>query len=425
MIRIITDVLWSTAIIFLLGGGIYFTIALKFPQFKFKRMIKGLTQTSNNVSPYQSLTMSLAARIGVGSLAGIALAIYIGGPGTIFWIWITSIITSVNTYCESYLALKYQEKDNNSYKGGPAYYIKNGLNNKKLAFIYALFIIISYIFGFITIQANTISKSLKSFLNINPLIVGIILSILTGYIIFKGLNKIIDITSKMVPIMGIGYLFISIIIFILNYNKVPEILNLIISSAFDIKTFGIGILSTFIIGIQRGIFSTESGLGSASIATSTSYVKDKKSLSLAQILGIYFTIFIVCTSTAFIILSSNYKILKLNNINGIELTEYALKYHLGSIGKIILLFIILSFAFSTIIAGYYYGESNMNFISPNKTKIFILKILTIILVIIGSIISSTLLWNIVDIFVASLAIINMYSLIKMRKEIINDFYKKE
>lgn len=425
MIRIITDFLWSTAIIFLLGGGIYFTLVLRFPQFKFKSMIKGLKKSNNNVSPYQSLTVSLAARIGVGSLAGIALAIYIGGPGTIFWIWITSIITSVNTYCESYLALKYQEKDNNNFKGGPAFYIKNGLKNKRLAIIYAILIIISYIFGFITIQANTISKSLIGYLSINPLIIGIILALLSGYIIIKGLNKIIDITSKMVPIMGIGYLVISLIIIILNYSKIPDVLSIIISSAFDIKTFGIGILSTFVIGIQRGIFSTESGLGSASIATSTSYVKDKKNLSLSQVLGIYFTTFIICTSTAFIILSSNYKMIDLKNINGIELTEYALSYHLGSIGKIILLLIIISFAFSTIIAGYYYGESNIKFLTNNKLIINLLKIVTVLLIIIGSVISSNLLWNLVDIFVACLAIINMYSLIKLRKEIINDFYKKE
>lgn len=424
MLKIIEDILWSTAIVFLVGGGIYFSFKLKFSQFQLKNLLKGLKK-NNNTSPLQSLFLSLGARIGVGSLAGIALAIYIGGPGSVFWIWVISLITAINTYCESYLALKYQEKEKNNYKGGPAYYIKKGLNNQKLAYIYAILIILSYIFGFIPIQANTITKSLQNIINLSPLTIGIILSLLTGYIIFNGINKIIDITSKIVPIMGLGYLVISLIIIIKNINNIPNIIFLIIRSAFNIKTAGIGVFSTFIIGIQRGIFSTESGLGSGSIATAITYTTNKKELSLFQILGIYFTTFIICTSTALIILTSNYNTITLRNINGIELTEYAFLFHLGPIGKILLLLLILSFAFSTIISGYYYGENNLNFLVQNKTLLNILKIITIILIICGCLFPSHYLWNTIDIFVACLAIINMYTIIKLRREIINDFYYKK
>ncbi len=428
MLKVLTDILWSTAIILLLGGGIYFTIKLKFPQFKFKRMFASLKhKDSKNISPFQSLTMSLAARIGVGSLAGIALAIYIGGPGTIFWIWVTTIFTSVNSFCESYLGAKYQEKDGRDYKGGPAFYIDKGLKNKKLAKLYAIIIIISYVVGFMTIQSNTITKSLEDYLSISPLIIGIILALLSGYIIWKGLEEIVSTTSKMVPVMGTIYLLTSFIIVITNINKVPNIIKIIISDAFNLKSAGLGIISTFIIGIQRGIFSTEAGLGSGAIASSTSNVKDKLGLGLLQILGIYFTSFIICTSTAFIILLSDYNIVNFNDINGIEITQYALKYHLGSIGNVFLIFSILSFAFSTIIAGYYYGESNLKYLIKNikPYHISIFKIITIILLVFGSITSPTILWAIVDILVAILAIINMYSIIKMRKEIIIDYQNKK
>lgn len=428
MLKIITDILWSTAIILLLGGGIYFTIKLSFPQFRLKKMIAGLKNDHNQeVSPFKSLTMSLAARIGVGSLAGIALAIYIGGPGTIFWIWVTSIFTSVNSFCESYLGAKYQEKDGNAYKGGPAFYIDKGLKNKKLARIYALLIIVSYVVGFLTIQANTITKSMQEYVSLSPIIIGIILALISGYIIWKGLDGIVAITSKMVPIMGGAYLITSLVIIFLNLKLLPGMIKLIISSAFNIKTATSGILSTFIIGIQRGIFSTEAGLGSGAIASSTSSVKNKIGLGLVQILGIYFTSFIICTSTAFIILMSDYTTINFQDINGIELTQYALSYHLGKFGIIFLILSIISFAFSTIIAGYYYGESNLKYLVKNLSnkKLNLFKCLTVILLIFGSIISPTILWNIIDILVACLAVINMYSLIKLRKEIIFDYKKNK
>ena len=424
MFNILTDILWSIAIIFLLGGGLYFSIKLGFPQFKIKELFKGFKgDDKSTVSPFKSLTMSLAARVGVGSLAGIALAIYIGGPGTIFWIWITGIITSVNSFCESYLGAKYQEKDDDAYKGGPSYYIAKGLKNKKLAIIYSILIIIAYIVGFMTIQANTITTSINNYYEIDPLITGIILAIISALSIMKGLDRIVNITSKLVPVMGIGYILLSIVVIIMNIEKIPSILIEIVTSAFNSKAISGGVISTFLIGIQRGVFSTEAGLGTGSIASSCSHSKNKIGLGLIQILGIYFTVFVVCTSTALLILTSDYTNLNLTNINGIELTQYALNYHLGKIGIIILILSVISLAYSTIVAGYYYGESSLKYLIKNVTKkhINILKTVTIILLIIGSVTSATLLWNIVDILVAILSIINMYALIKLRKEIIIDY----
>lgn len=428
MTNILTDILWSIAIIFLLGGGLYFSIALGFPQLKIKSLFKGFkADNKSNVSPFKSLTMSLAARVGVGSLAGIALAIYMGGPGTIFWIWVVGIITSINTFCESYLGAKYQEKDGTAYKGGPSFYISKGLNNKKLASLYSILIIIAYIVGFMTIQANTITTSIHNYYQIEPLVIGIILAFISALSIMKGLDRIVNITSKLVPIMGIGYILLSILIIIMNIEKIPSVLLEIITGAFDTKAISGGIISTFIIGIQRGVFSTEAGLGTGSIATSTSHTNNKINLGLIQILGIYFTVFIVCTSTALLILTSDYTSLSFENMNGIELTQYALSYHLGKTGIIVLMLSVISLAYSTIVAGYYYGESSLKYLLKNVSnkQINILKIVTVILLLIGSVISATLLWKIVDILVAILAIINMYALIKLRKEIIIDYKNKK
>lgn len=422
-------ILWSTAIVFLIGGGLYFTLKLKFNQLRFLSMFKSLKHSDNEkISPFSALTMSLAARIGVGSLSGIALAIYMGGPGTIFWIWISSIITSANAFSESVLGVLYREKDGDVHKGGPAYYIDKGLNNKMLAKTYAVLIIIAYIFGFMTIQANTITTSVSNYIHIKPIIIGIILASITAYSIIRGVKGIVSVTNKLVPIMGIVYVLLSVYIIIVNFHQLGSILNLIIKSAFDIKSFGTGILSTFIIGVQRGVFSTEAGLGSGAIASSTTDSDDAVKIGLTQVLGIYFTSFIICTSTAIIILTSNYLSLNLSNINGIEITQYALQYHLNDLGVIILIFSIISFAFSTIIAGYYYGESNLKFLDKNikKTHILFLKLLTIILLILGSIVDSSIIWTIVDILVAIMAIINMYAIYNLREVVKNalHFHKK-
>lgn len=428
MFEILNNILWWIAIILLLGGGLYFSVKLGFPQLRFQSLFKGFEKDNkSSVSPFKSLTMSLAARVGVGSLAGIALAIYTGGPGSIFWIWVAAIITSINTFCESYLGAKYQEKDGDAYKGGPSFYIRKGLGNKKLASIYAILIIISYIVGFMTIQANTITTSIHDYYGFSPIIIGIILAIISGISIMRGLNEIASITSKLVPVMGIGYVLLSFIIIIMNWYKIPGVLFNIVSSAFDIKAVSGGIIATFIIGIQRGVFSTEAGLGTGAIASSCSHTDNKVNLGLIQILGIYFTVFVVCTSTAIIILTSDYLNLSFENMNGIELTQHALNYHLGKTGILVLMVSVITLAYSTIVAGYYYGESSLKYLIKNASnlQINVLKIVTVTLLIIGSVVSATLLWDIVDILVAILAIINMWTLLRLREEIIIDYKKNK
>lgn len=419
---------WGIATIFLLGGGIYFTTKLKGVQFHLKDMFKGFkVKKKSEISPFQTLMMALAARIGVGSLAGIALAIHLGGIGTIFWIWITTFLTVPNAFAESCLGVIYREKDGKYHKGGPAFYIEKGLAKKNLAKGYAILIIIAYITGFLTIQSNTIATSLKETLNFEPLITGVALAIISGTIIMKGVKGISNATGKLVPIMGAIYLVLTTIVLINNITIIPEIIFAIIKEAFNIKSAGFGIITTLMIGLERGIFATEAGLGSGAIASSASDSNNPVGQGLIQILGIYFTTFVICTGTALMILTTNYQELILSNINGIEITQYAFQFHLGNFGSQMLSLIILFFAFSTILTGYYYGEINLKFLYRGITEkhLFILKVVTVLLLIWGSIASAAFLWSLVDILVALMAIINMYAVFSLRKDIIYEYQRKK
>lgn len=411
MLKIIDSILWAIATILMVYSGVYFTYKLKFVQFNFKEMFRNIIKKEDNtISPFESLMMVLGGRIGVGSIAGIALAIYLGGIGSIFWMWIIGFISAANSFAETTLGVKYQEKDNNLYKGGPSYYIKNGLNNKKLGRLYAFIIVISQVFGFLSIQANTITNSI----NINTVISGLIITLISFIIINKSTKQLFKISSKLVPIMTLTYILASIFIIINNIDQIPNLFKSIIFEAFNFKSLGFGILASFIVGIQRGIFSNEAGLGTGAIAASTVKTKFPANQGYVQILGIYITTFLVCTATSLVILTSDINFLG-NNLNGIEITQNAFIYHLGNIGNIIVILSIILFAFSTILAGFYDAESNLKYLT-NKTNY--LKIVICIVLFISSIIPAKTIWEIVNILTAILAIINIYAIIKLKKDVI-------
>lgn len=424
--QMINKILWGIATIFLMGGGIYFTFRLKGVQFRFRDMIHSFHKESGEqISPFKTLTIATAARIGVGSLAGVALAIYMGGVGTIFWLWVSTLLVAANAFCESCLGMLYREKDGEFYNGGPAFYIKKGLGRQKLAMVYALLVLVAYILGFLTIQSNTMTKSLETLISIPNVAIGVVIALISFIVIYRGIGGIADFTAKLVPIMGIGYLLVTLFVILKNISLLPSIFYTIFSEAFTGRAVSAGVLGTALIGIQRGIFSNEAGIGTGAIASSTSDSNHPVGQGLVQVVGIYFTSLVICTATAFFILTSNYQNLVLDQVNGIEITRYAFAYHLGSLGEWFLVILILLFAFSTIITGYYYGESNLKFLVPNLSKknVFLLKLVTVLLLVWGSVASSTFLWNLVDILVALLAIINVYALIALRSDIFASYHK--
>lgn len=418
MLLAIEKISWGLATILLFSSGIYFTTKLRYPQFKFKTMWISIKKSGKGLN---TLNLTLAAKIGVGSLAGTALAVYIGGIGTIFWMWISMFICVINTYCESFLAVINRKTDKDgSFYGGPSFYIEKMLKNKSLAIIYAITIILAFIGGFLTIQVNTISKVLIDYINIKPVIIGMLVALLTCPIIFGGVNKISDICNKIVPIMTSIYLIATLGIIIVNFESSIIVIKNIILDAFNIKSTVSGIISTMLIGIQRGIFSNEAGIGTSAITAAT--VKDNfaKEQGYIQMIGVYIATLVICTTTAIVIMLSDYNTLSVIDPNGIEITKYAFNYHMGSLGTIMIIVTIILFAYSTIITGYYYGEANLKYLMKDSKKgIFILKIITLILLVLGSILSSTIIWSIADILVAVMAIINVYAIFKLRKHIKN------
>ncbi|MBQ1812800.1 MAG: amino acid carrier protein [Bacilli bacterium] len=389
-------------VLILLISGIYFSIKLRFKHLNMIRALKIIGRKEDGISSFQSLCISLASRIGVGSLSGVILSIYVGGIGSIFWMWIITLICSSNTMIESMLSVKYR---NGSNEGGPFYYMN--IFSNKMAFLYALVFIVAYIGGFLTIQSNTIAKVVS----INPIITGLLIVLFTSLIIFKGLKGIANTVSKIVPFVAIIYIISCLLIIFKNIDMISNIIISIVKNAFNIKSF--------IVGSTKAIFSTEAGIGTGAIASATSSNNNPSEQGLVQVFGIFFDTFVVSTLTAFVVILSPIIDLNINSLNGIELTRYAFIYHLSSVGSLILITSIILFAYSTIISGYYYLEVAIKFITK-KENMFNLKLITITLLFISTIISPSFIWEYIDIFVSILAIINTISLIILRKKVFND-----
>ncbi len=402
------SIIWYIASVLIIYSGIKYSIKYKFIQLNIEEIKKAIkSKSNNNVSPISSLCISLAAKIGVGSLSGIALAIYYGGIGTIFWICLISLIISINTYVECKLGIKYRIKNKDNYLGGPSYYIKKCLNNKKLSYLYSILIIITYSILFLSIQTNTIINTFNHF-NINSIYTSIFLFIITFIIIIKDIKGISTINTIIVPIMLIFYLILGIYIFIANINMISGIIMQVLKSAFNIRS----IIPVFLIGMQRAIFITESSIGTSAISASICDNNPHKQ-GMLEVFGIYVTIFIVCLTTFILIVTSDYELINYQVTSGIDLVIYAFNYHFGSRGIIFLSIITTLFAFSTIVASYYFGESNLIFLNNHKKIKLLYMFIFLVTIIISSYIKANILWNLTDYFIALLAIINVSAILKI------------
>ena len=341
-------------ILILLVFGIYFSFKINFVHFNPVKTMKSIFKKENKegVSSFKALCLSLANRVGVGSLSGVSLSLYLGGIGSVFWMWISTNICSSTTMIETVVSLKYRKKIHNyEYEGGPFYYISLGLKKYKLAILYAIVFLISYAGGFLTIQSNTISRVVTEVVPIKEFLVGIIIVLLTSFVIFKNKKELIDIISKIMPFITFVYIITCLVIIIPNYCFIDDIIKIIIKEAFNPKCFVTG----FTVGITKSIFSTEAGIGTGTIASSSATNSTPFEQGLVQVFGVFFDTFIISTLTVFVVMLSPSLNLNLVNVNGIEITNYAFIYNLGSIGGLIITISIILFAYSTIIGGYYYG----------------------------------------------------------------------
>jgi AGCS family alanine or glycine:cation symporter len=415
--------LWSYILIaMLITLGLYFTVRTKFVQFRyFKEMFRLLgdgaskeNKEEGKVSSFQAFCISTASRVGTGNIAGIAIAIVTGGPGAIFWMWLIALVGSASSFVESTLAQIYKVKDGKSFRGGPAYYIEQGLKKKWMGVTFAILITVSFGFVFNAVQANTVSQAFNTAFGLDKLTMGIILAVLTALVIFGGVDRIAKVSEVIVPIFAGLYILVALFVIATNITELPGIFKLIFESAFGLREITMGTMGGMMLtGIKRGLFSNEAGMGSAPNAAAAADVSHPVKQGLIQTLGVFTDTLVICSATAFIIIL--YPTYMQTGLTGIELTQAALSSHIGPIGNIFIAVCIFLFAFSSIVGNYYYGQSNMEFINLSKTGLNIFRALVVAMVLFGSLTKVQVVWNLADVSMGLMAIINLVAIALLGK----------
>ena len=436
LIAPLNDFLWSyILIVALIGSGLWFTWRTHFVQFRMVgEMIRLLADSSipsikgkRHISSFQAFAISVATRVGTGNLAGVATAIFIGGPGAVFWMWIIALIGSATAFVESTLGQLFKCHYNEWFIGGPAYYIQRGLHCRWMSVLFAILLIITFGLSYNSIQSNTICSAMQQAFGWSPLWVGIVLSAVGLIIVFGGIRRIAHVSSILVPIMAIGYFILAAVIVVMNIEQMPHVMKVIVLNAFGIEqAAGGGIGATMMIGIRRGLFSNEAGEGSAPNVAATASVSHPVKQGLIQALGVFTDTLLVCSCTAFIILISG--LYQTPELNGIALTQSALESEVGSLGPVFIAVAILLFAFSSIIGNYYYGEANIRFLTQNKTVVTVYRIFSAgVLVMFGALATLELVWSLGDLCMALLTACNLIAIVSLGRYVFRllDDYRRQ
>lgn len=425
------DVLWGTVLIgVLVLCGLWFTWKTKGVQFRmigemFRLLTDSTTSGTNDakgeekkhkhISSFQAFAVSVATRVGTGNLAGVATAIAVGGPGAVFWMWMIALIGSATAFVESTLGQLFKQRHKDSFIGGPAYYIQKGLHKKWMAYLFAILITITFGLSYNSIQSNTICGAMQEAFGWNPLVVGIVLSLLSLLIVFGGIHRIASVSAVLVPIMAIGYFILVVVIVLMNIEHIPHVLKVIVTNAFGWEQgLGGALGATIMNGVKRGLFSNEAGEGSAPNVAATATVSHPVKQGLIQALGVFTDTLLVCSCTAFVILISG--LYEVPELNGIALTQAALGSEIGAAGPIFIAAAILLFAFSSIIGNYYYGEANIRFMTSNNTVLTIYRLFSGgVVVMFGALASLEFVWNLGDLCMALVTACNLIAIMSLGK----------
>ena len=404
--------------------GLYFTIRSGVVQFRLiPEMFRTLTDKTplnergepQSVSAFQAFTISAASRVGVGNIAGVGTAIAVGGPGAVFWMWLMAFVGGASSFIESSLAqlFKVRDTDEQAFRGGPAYYMERGLKARWMGVWFAIILIICFPFAFSSLQANTIAATVTASIGESPQwlpwVIGAVVAVLTGLVVFGGVRRIASVTQFLVPMMALAYLILGLIVVAMHYDRIIPVFTEIFTQAWGFNevvgaAFGYIVLT----GIKRGMFSNEAGLGSAPNAGASAAVTHPVKQGLVQTLGVYFDTFLVCSITAFVILVSVPDLAGANR--GIELTQGALTSTLGDWSNIALSIIIFLLAFSSILGNYYYGQSNIEFITRNRGILTGYRVLVVAAVLVGSVVGADLVWNFADGVMGLMALTNLIAI---------------
>ncbi len=415
----VDDVLYTWLLIYLLAGsGIYFSIRTRFVQIRrFKDAMNCMMEKKagdKGVSSFQALMIATASRVGTGNMAGVATAIIMGGPGAAFWMWLMAVLGSASAFVESTLAQIYKKKEGDSFKGGPAYYIERALHARWLGIIFAISLIATFAFGFNGLQAYNIVSAFEVYVgnlqeSILPTVIGVILAVCALVIFFAG-DVIGKISSVLVPVMAGLYILIGVFVIITNITRIPSVLALILADAFDFKAvFGGFTGSCMVLGIKRGLFSNEAGMGSAPNASASATVSHPAKQGLAQIISVYIDTLLICSTTVFLILLTGDW--AFSGYSGIPLLQQCVARVIGPIGIHFVTVIVCLFAFTSIIGNYFYAEANILFITKNKTAMTIFRIAAAIMVFIGAGNSLDVAWSLADITMGLEAVVNIIAIV--------------
>tara|TARA_Y100001956_G_scaffold25730_1_gene25498 strand:+ start:2653 stop:4083 length:1431 start_codon:yes stop_codon:yes gene_type:complete len=425
LINLMNDLLWGSILVYLLVGvGIYFTVRLGFIQFRhFGHMFSVLKNSRKadkaGISSFQALCTSLAARVGTGNMAGVAVALTAGGPGAIFWMWLIAMLGMATSFAESTLAQLYKTKDDDgNYRGGPAYYMEKGLGMRWMGVLFSVFLIIAFGLVFNAVQANSIANAMHNAFGWEDTYVGIFVVLLSSVVIFGGIKRIARVAELVVPVMALAYLLLALFVMVMNIEKLPDILMLIFKSAFGLQEaaaggLGYAIAQAMINGIKRGLFSNEAGMGSApnAAASATPYPPHPASQGYVQMLGVFMDTIVICSATVAIILMSG-EYVPHGEVTGIELTQSALSSQVGEWGGIFVAVAIFFFAFTSIIANYSYAETNLIFLEHNhKAGLGIFRIVVLGMVMFGAVASLPVVWALADVSMGLMAIVNLVAII--------------
>ena len=440
----VNNIVWGPIMLTLLiGTGLFLTILTKAVQFRkfgymMKKTILGVfsknqhTKDESGVSPFQAVATAMAGTIGTGSIAGLATAIVSGGPGAVFWMWISALLGMITKYSEIVLSLKYREKnEKGQWVGGPMYYIKNGINMKWLAVIFSVFAMLACLGTGNATQSNSIAVALESTMGIKPWITGVVLTIIAAGVILGGMRRIASVNERLVPFMAVFYVVCSVAALILNFNKIPEAFSLIFREAFNFRaaaggTAGYGVLLAMHYGFSRGVFSNEAGLGSAPIAHAASSTKEPVHQGLWGMFEVFFTTIIICTISALVILTTG--LWSTGEYQGAALSIVSFNAIIPKVGGIVVTLSTIFFALSTILGWAYYGEVCTEFLTNKSNKaVLTYRIVYVVFVFIGTIGSLDLIWSISETMNGLMAIPNLIGIIGLSKvvtSVTSEHFKK-
>lgn len=412
----------------LIACGLYLTIRTRFIQLRFLKdafMVLRERGEQKHISPLGALMISTASRVGIGNIIGVAIAIVSGGVGALFWMWITAIVGGASAFVESTLAQVYKRKDEyHAYKGGPAYYIETALGSRTFGIIFAISLILCFSYGFNGLQAYTLTSAFEIFIGESfhdsyfTTFVGIILALLVSLFFFGGGRRSATISTILVPIMALMYLIVALIVIGMNLEKLPAVFSTILQEAFNFEAIFSGFAgSAIVIGIKRGLFSNEAGMGSAPNAAASAHTSHPAKQGMVQTLSVFIDTLVICSASAFMVLCSD-----LSNgteLKGMILMQSVMQGYFGTFGLLFVSVSIMLFAFTSLIGNHFYAEANFKFITNNKIALQVFRFSAVLMVFIGSQLNLQLAWDIADIFMGFMASVNIVAIILLSNIAIN------